>query len=430
MALILANYFRNRRILVVVLFLLTLPVIFQVKNLKGKYQHFKKSSGFLIGLDRPDSPSRLLTKYEFVAFKQKSGWHFKFPATYDCPKQGVSFSLRHSENASDIDGANMVFFSTGPFALTEWETLRKHRTPGQIWIFATQEPASIVPDFLPPKVYRHDTYNWSYTFHSSSYVKGPYGWYTPYPASALSSDHQTSSENRFAKRKKYAAWVSSRHCGGLGWDRTKFVKDLGQFIPIDMYGTCGNLTLKKNREIAKGVFRNYKFHLSLENSCCSEYLTEKVWNALEMWQSVPIVLGGTKEEYERLMPPHSYIHADNFSSLADLASYIKKVGDSEELYNQYFHWRRTGTVHQQSYQYRHPVFREGGCKVVEKLEELERSNTNVVHSFDPYGPKWFGSCYRCGENAWIQDYNFWWRRTIFAKEWEDNRTLYWLDKTN
>lgn len=185
------------------------------------------------------------------------------------------------------------------------------------------------------------------------------------------------------------------------------------------------MTLRKNTEVAKSVFTNYKFHLSLENSCCSEYLTEKVWNSLQKWESVPIVLGGTKEEYKKLMPPHSYIHADDFESLHSLADYIMKVGSNETLYNEYFDWRRKGTVHQQEFKFRFPIFKDGACKVVRQFEKLTKEGT--IKSFDPYGPKWFGSCYRCGEHKWIQDYNIWWRRLIFYKEWEANRTLHWLD---
>ncbi|PIK61678.1 putative glycoprotein 3-alpha-L-fucosyltransferase A-like [Apostichopus japonicus] len=179
--------------------------------------------------------------------------------------------------------------------LEEWEALRSYRSPGQIWIFATQEPAAIVPDFLPPKVYRYDTYNWSFTFHSTSDIHGAYGWYTPYDK--VKSDIK--STNWYKKKPKFASWVSSRHCGGLGWDRTKFVKDLGEFIPIDMYGECGNLTLTRHKVFANGIFKKYKFHMSLENSCCSKYLSEKVWNALQNWETGPVVLGGTKEEYDQ-----------------------------------------------------------------------------------------------------------------------------------
>lgn len=362
-------------------------------------------------------------RYNFVAFKKKPGWHFvDFPCHYTCKKHAAQVTVRFSNKASDIIGADGVFFSTGPFTLEEWEALHYYRSPGQVWIFATQEPAAIVADFLPPKAYRYSTYNWSFTFHSTSDIDGAYGWYTPYP-----SPPPIKEKNWYKSKPKLAAWVSSRHCEGLGWNRTLFVLDLAQHITVDTYGKCGNITLRKNRAIAQKVFNEYKFHLSLENSCCSEYLSEKLWNAFENWESVPIVIGGTKEEYKRLAPPHSYIHADDFNSMEELADYIRMVSENETLYNEYFNWRNKGYVQQQSFEYRFPVFDTGVCKIVDKMEERKSTNATGVDVFDPYGPNWFGSCYRCGEHAWIQNYNIWWRRLTFAKDWEDNRTLYWLD---
>ncbi|KAJ8036753.1 Glycoprotein 3-alpha-L-fucosyltransferase A [Holothuria leucospilota] len=362
-------------------------------------------------------------KYEFLAFKKKPGWKFvKYPAHYKCEKSKATVAIHYSTKTSDIRGKDVVFFRTGPFEFNEWEELHHFRPPGQIWIFVTQEPASIVPCFLPPKIYRYKTYNWSFTFHSSSTINGAYGWYTPFSQKFL-PDNKTI--NWIVQKSKNVAWISSRHCEGLGWDRTKFVLDLKQYIPIDMYGKCGNRSLSRNSATATRVIQQYKFHLSLENSCCSEYLSEKFWNALEKWKSVPIVVGGTKEEYERLAPPNSFIHADDFPSIEALAKHIKAVAASEKLFNEYFKWHKEGSVHQQSFHSRHPVFKEGACKVVQRIHQLCTSPSE--DSFDPYGPKWFGSCYNCGKHAWIQNYNFMWRRTIFSHDWEDNRTLFFLD---
>ncbi|KAJ8049078.1 Alpha-(1,3)-fucosyltransferase 4 [Holothuria leucospilota] len=186
------------------------------------------------------------------------------------------------------------------------------------------------------------------------------------------------------------AWISSRHCEGLGWDRTNFALDLKQYIPIDMYGKCGSRSLSRNSATATRVIQKCKFHLSLENSCCSEYLSEKFWNTLQKWKSVPIVVGGTKEEYERLAPPNSFIHADDFPSIEALAKYIQTVAESEKFFNECFKWHKEGSVHQKSFHSRHPVFKEGACKVVQKLHQL--CNSPSEDSFDPYGHKWFGSC--------------------------------------
>ncbi|XP_071853731.1 4-galactosyl-N-acetylglucosaminide 3-alpha-L-fucosyltransferase 9-like [Apostichopus japonicus] len=390
----------------------THPLVLFVRRQANNVQYYAGKSSIYFNVK---------VEYDFVAFKKKPGWHFVvFPCHYICRQYSADVTVRFTTNASGIIGADAVFFTTGPMELEEWEALHRYRSPGQVWIFTTQEPAAIIPDFLPPKVYRYNTYNWSFTFHSTSDIHGAYGWYTPHDKPRSN----TRGMNWYQIKPKFACWISSRHCEGLVWDRTKFVKDLNKFIPIDMYGVCGNATISRNRDIAKGVLKKYKFHVSLENSCCSEYLSEKVWNALQTWESVPIVLGGTKEEYDKYMPPHSYIHADDYKSMEELANYILVVGRNESLYNSYFDWRNIGTVQQQSLNDRFPVFQQGACKVVEKFEQHKRSP--IRKSFDPYGPHWFGSCYRCGEHSWIQDYNFWGKRLLYSKSWEDNRTLYWM----
>jgi len=57
---------------------------------------------------------------------------------------------------------------------------------------------------------------------------------------------------------------------------------------------------------------------------------------------VPIVMGGRKEDYKRSAPPHSYIHVEDFPSAKDLAKYLHRLDQSDELYNRYFAWKGTG----------------------------------------------------------------------------------------
>lgn len=179
----------------------TNPVITFVRRQANNAQYVVKKSTIL---------HRVKTKYDFVAFKKKPGWNFVvFPCHYICRKFAADVTVRYATDATEVVGADAVFFSTGPMELEEWEALHRYRTPGQVWLFATQEPASIVPDFLPPKVYRYTSYNWSFTFHSTSDLHGAYGWYTPY-AKPLASSNQFS---WFKQKPKFASWVSSRHCG-------------------------------------------------------------------------------------------------------------------------------------------------------------------------------------------------------------------------
>ena len=57
---------------------------------------------------------------------------------------------------------------------------------------------------------------------------------------------------------------------------------------------------------------------------------------------VPIVMGAPKEDYEKVAPPHSFIHVDDFRSPRHLAEYLHLLDKDDVLYNQYFEWRSRG----------------------------------------------------------------------------------------
>lgn len=51
-------------------------------------------------------------------------------------------------------------------------------------------------------------------------------------------------------------------------------------------------------------------------------------------------MGAPRKDYERLIPPHSFIHVDDFESPKHLAKYLNLVGSSEELYSKYMEWKK------------------------------------------------------------------------------------------
>lgn len=83
--------------------------------------------------------------------------------------------------------------------------------------------------------------------------------------------------------------------------------------------------------------QQYKFYLAFENALCIDYVTEKFFNALRR-QIVPVVFGGAN--YTRFAPPHSYIDAESFASVADLARYLQHLDANPTEYLRYFWWRK------------------------------------------------------------------------------------------
>jgi hypothetical protein len=141
-------------------------------------------------------------------------------------------------------------------------------------------------------------------------------------------------------KKKLVAWFVS-HCP-TPIRREEYVRQLSQFIQVDIYGKCGNLSGCANDEKCRQLLRtDYKFYLSFENSWCPDYVTEKFYRPL-LYDTVPIVLGGV--DYDQFAPPHSYINALDFPSAKELAEYLHLLDRNEDLYARYFDWKRNYDV--------------------------------------------------------------------------------------
>lgn len=54
-------------------------------------------------------------------------------------------------------------------------------------------------------------------------------------------------------------------------------------------------------------------------------------------------MGAAPEDYKRASPPHSFIHVDDFESPEKLAEYLHKLDQNDDLYNEYFRWKGTGS---------------------------------------------------------------------------------------
>lgn len=111
------------------------------------------------------------------------------------------------------------------------------------------------------------------------------------------------------KNKKLVAWMVS-HCVTSSL-RELYVEELKQFIPVDVFGKCGNLTCPRNEthwishsECCEKIENEYKFYLAFENSICIDYVTEKFFIIVKH-DVVPIIYGGA--DYIKIAPSNSYI---------------------------------------------------------------------------------------------------------------------------
>lgn len=102
----------------------------------------------------------------------------------------------------------------------------------------------------------------------------------------------------------------------------------------------------------------YKFTLAFENSLCTDYVTDKLYTALESGV-VPVVYG--EADYHAYAPANSYINARDFESPRQLAEYLWLLHQNDHLYENYFAWSEDYRVD------RFPT--DGWCALCEMLHK-------------------------------------------------------------
>ena len=138
--------------------------------------------------------------------------------------------------------------------------------------------------------------------------------------------------------------------------RETYVKQLQQHLTVDILGKCGtlrcpydlerrpkNATISRREACYRLLAQTHFFYLSFENSLCEDYVTEKFWYALRAG-IVPVVMGPEREAYERVAPPHSFIHVQDFPGPAELAAYLIFLTHDRTAYEQYLDWRSSYRV--------------------------------------------------------------------------------------
>lgn len=143
--------------------------------------------------------------------------------------------------------------------------------------------------------------------------------------------------NLVHKKTKQVAWAVS-NCIDTPSKRMEVVKSLNQFIPVDIYGKCGDKSCPKtNSSYCRKMFeRDYKFYLAFENSLCNDYVTEKVFLNMRYF-IIPVVYGGA--DYTRFLPPRSYINVLDFNTTKELADHLWYLSNNPKEYMEYFWWK-------------------------------------------------------------------------------------------
>ncbi|KAL7633863.1 UNVERIFIED_CONTAM: hypothetical protein RMT77_015824 [Armadillidium vulgare] len=216
----------------------------------------------------------------------------------------------------------------------------KTRNDEQVYVFYSMEPPTKI-DAKYISTIPKNFFNWTMGYRRDSDVYEPFGKIVK---------REKKIEVEFIsleelQKKKMAVWITSSCYKRLPYLREEFVTKLREVTRIDVFGECGKKCDNSakleiyGKEIGETscekLIQNYVFYLALENSFCTDYVTEKVYKAWKLG-AIPVVFGAGN--YSLFAPPNSYIDYQDFNSINHLAEYMERVASNASLYNMYFKW--------------------------------------------------------------------------------------------
>ncbi|XP_009870286.1 PREDICTED: alpha-(1,3)-fucosyltransferase 6-like [Apaloderma vittatum] len=247
------------------------------------------------------------------------GQHFNFK---NCSELYGSPDCHFTVNRSWLPKADAVIVHHRDVCWDTKRLVQLPRVPSQRWIWFNLESPTHSPNLRD----MNNFFNLTMSYRKDSDI------FTPYGELQLLDQPQPFS---IPTKTKLVAWVVSN------WQqssqRVKYYLELQKYIPVDIYGKY-HLPLAWDKLLP--TISQYSFYLAFENSQHKDYITEKVWKNALSSGTVPVMLGPPRKNYERFLPPDSFIHVDDFSSPKDLAQYLWELSKDTERDQRYFQWRR------------------------------------------------------------------------------------------
>ncbi|KAK5646444.1 hypothetical protein RI129_004908 [Pyrocoelia pectoralis] len=260
-----------------------------------------------------------------LAYSGLKGWakNAGRKAFESCPVAGCSLS----DDPQDAPNADAILFQNPE------DTRFLTQGLDQVWILYLLESP-----YHTPKLHLYDNiFNWTATYREDSDLVTPYAKWVYYDARVTQKPQGV---NYALNKTKKVAWLVS-NCKAKN-ERKEYALELQNHISVDIYGNCGQWSCDQEDMDCFELLKDYKFYLSFENSNCRDYITEKLFRNAFEYNVVPIVMGARKQDYVRSAPSNSFIHVNDFNNPEDLAQYLKRLDQDDDLYNTYFNWKGTG----------------------------------------------------------------------------------------
>ncbi|VIO98155.1 Uncharacterized protein BM_BM10026 [Brugia malayi] len=219
------------------------------------------------------------------------------------------------------------------FHIRDLKKLPKLRNPKQLFVFVLHESPLYTfnhLDFVPSNYF-----NITMTYRRDSDIYIPYGMMKK--ITNLTQRKQVwdwSEVVKIASSKVRPVLQLVSNCQTKS-KRELYVEQLRTYINITQHGLCKNSICDEKCEVKEAA--QHRFYLAFENSVCRDYITEKLFKCF-LRLLIPVVL--KRSIYEGILPPGSFIAADDFASPRELAEYLHYLSNNNTAYLSYLKWTR------------------------------------------------------------------------------------------
>ncbi|XP_067089040.1 4-galactosyl-N-acetylglucosaminide 3-alpha-L-fucosyltransferase 9-like [Osmerus mordax] len=255
-------------------------------------------------------------------------WHWPFGHPFELTACGSRFNIHGCHLTAEkelFSKADAVLIHHREIA-TDCSNLPTFpRPPSQKWVWMNHESPSHTEEIACLE----NVFNLTLSYRQDADIHMPYG-------SIVMTEKRPTV---IPFKKRLVCWFVSN------WKpqhrRVWYYKELRNHIRIHTYG------IPFGRKVTESDYRlivsSCKFYLSFENSIHTDYITEKFYKALKLG-SVPIVMGPSRQNYEKFIPGDAFIHVDDFESPLGLAKHLQHLDQNEHSYRGFFRWQKDHEV--------------------------------------------------------------------------------------
>ncbi|KAG0369191.1 glycosyltransferase family 10-domain-containing protein [Gamsiella multidivaricata] len=256
---------------------------------------------------------------------------------------GLPYTCRFTLNRSKYDEAKVIVFHAPSFDPHDVPSIEDVKTGKKSWVLNTLEaPKNFQIKSKWTEIFTH---LWSYSFEYADFVQSYFNsgrGEGSLLSHILAKPVYTVDQKNIFREDGLApiAWIVSSCTSENG--RHFYIKQLLKYIKVDIYGHC-----MKNKEWPVHqdgrpysdyeVVAPYKFYLSIENTNCNDYVSEKIERPYAVG-AVPIIDG--PRDYSRFLATnHSSIRLDEFATPEQLALHIHELDRDNMAYLKYLDYK-------------------------------------------------------------------------------------------